>query len=564
MSNELILSKHSGILSLILIIYIWLALFLIRYHQNYFNQSNFLILLLICIVRTLIELSSTYNIIGLFINNNENSLFWSIKNQKWCRSRMFIIIFQLQLICSLFTVFLFQNVIIILLAGKIYLTKNYYNSLCAIKRSKHLQLIIAILFPLINLFILYTLLYKNFLTNCWPNFDSIVTAFFVTSPVLQITLILTVGIIYLHCSQRFFSEYDYPNNIMVQFTFQQTQDLCLMEKYIKELFFNRCKHTIIWMTAIVIYIICIVGCICLTLYYHHTSYAMIGIDITISLTFLLFARIKYFLNLIVKCFDKNYHNRSSKNINDHHNHHHCYTATNCNNLTIGQHQQQQQQIESSASSSIDSKQTRENSISILSDTSKTFLTLPPPSTANGQMSMLGSPKIYPTHQSSCIYGNGFNIIASPSHITTNSTTSNNINPSSHLYESPSHLYNYEYERRFVVGQKNGKNSLLSSPSTTTMNQIYNTAIISATQASHHHHNHHHHHRQFYPLDGIILPPNSTAVNHHQQQQRHSSIRDSNMSLNRIRPHFASSHLQQQQQHGTSTNRAFSFDRPNFS
>ena len=282
------------------------------------------------------------------------------------------------------------------------------------------------------------------------------------------------------------------------------------------------------MTAIVINIICIVGCICLTLYYHHTSYAMIGIDITISLTFLLFARIKYFLNLIVKCFDKNYHNRSSKNINDHHNHHHCYTATNCNNLTIGQHQQQQQQIESSASSSIDSKQTRENSISILSDTSKTFLTLPPSSTANGQMSMLGSPKIYPTHQSSCIYGNGFNIIASPSHITTNSTTSNNINPSSHLYESPSHLYNYEYERRFVVGQKNGKNSLLSSPSTTTMNQIYNTAIISATQASHHHHNHHHHHRQFYPLDGIILPPNSTAVNHHQQQQRHSSIRDSSM------------------------------------
>ncbi|OTF80738.1 hypothetical protein BLA29_009736, partial [Euroglyphus maynei] len=152
-------------------------------NQNYFNQSNFITLLLICIVRTSIELSSTFNIIGLFMTNENNLL----SNEKWCRSRMFIIIFQLQIICSLFIIFLFQNVIILLLANKIYLTKNYTNSLMAINRSKYLQLIIAILLPLIHLFIIYAL-FKNFHTNCWPIFDSIVMAFFVTSPVLQITL----------------------------------------------------------------------------------------------------------------------------------------------------------------------------------------------------------------------------------------------------------------------------------------------------------------------------------------------------------------------------------------
>lgn len=241
MSNELILAKHSGILSLTLIIYIWIALLLIRYndnrnqkkmpiqhlyiiptqltnvdlsflfftiftyyryhHENYFNQSNFITLLLICIVRTMIELSSTFNIFGMFIttttaaNNDRN---WWMNNTKWwCHSRMFIIIYQLQIICSLFTVFLFQNVIILLLANKIYLTKNYYNILQSLKQSKQLQLLITILFPLIHQFIIFIFV-KNFHTNCWPIFNSIVTAFFVTSSILQITLVRCFHNIPLH------------------------------------------------------------------------------------------------------------------------------------------------------------------------------------------------------------------------------------------------------------------------------------------------------------------------------------------------------------------------------
>ena len=167
------------------------------HHENYFNQSNFITLLLICIVRTMIELSSTFNIFGMFItttsttaaNNDRN---WWMNNTKWwCHSRMFIIIYQLQIICSLFTVFLFQNVIILLLANKIYLTKNYYNILQSLKQSKQLQLLITILFPLIHQFVIFIFV-KNFHTNCWPIFNSIVTAFFVTSSILQITLVRDV------------------------------------------------------------------------------------------------------------------------------------------------------------------------------------------------------------------------------------------------------------------------------------------------------------------------------------------------------------------------------------
>lgn len=55
--------------------------------------------------------------------------------------------------------------------------------------------------------------------------------------------ILTSGVIYLHCSQRVFSEYDYPTNMQFA-NLQQTKNnnnntACLMEKHVKELFFSR-------------------------------------------------------------------------------------------------------------------------------------------------------------------------------------------------------------------------------------------------------------------------------------------------------------------------------------
>lgn len=123
------------------------------------------------------------------------------------------------------------------------------------------------------------------------------------------------------------------------------------------------------------------------------SISLIGLDVSLSLSFLLFARLKYVYAACAKCSREQQHSS---------------TPTHCSSKDL------------SSSSSM-----RDNSISILSESSKTFLTLP------GQISlakMLDSPKIYPSpHRSS-------------------STYARNCNPSSHLYESPKHLYKYEFER----------------------------------------------------------------------------------------------------------------------
>lgn len=153
------------------------------------------------------------------------------------------------------------------------------------------------------------------------------------------------------------------------------------------LYFHRCKHGILWSVASVVYLFAVVGCLCGALLSHHTSYALIGVDTSLCLAVVLFIRIKYVCSVIHKCADRSSTPRHSSK-------------------------------ELSSLASI-----RENSISILSESSKPFLTLP------GQISlgkMLESPKIYPSgHQSSSTYIS---------------------NPSSHLYESPKHLYNYEFER----------------------------------------------------------------------------------------------------------------------
>lgn len=179
-----------------------------------------------------------------------------------------------------------------------------------------------------------------------------------------------------------------------------------------------------WTSASLIYLICIIGCLCYTLHHQNTSYASIGIDIAISLAFLMFARVKYLFNLLIECKTAliDGANRSSPTESNG-SERHCFSA----NIINGQE---------SVTSSIDSKQTRDNSISILSDASKTFLTMMP----NGQIS-IGSPKIYPSHQSSYIYHNDYG------------DRSNQSNPNAHLYESPSHLYNYEFDRRCFSTRK---------------------------------------------------------------------------------------------------------------
>ena len=150
------------------------------------------------------------------------------------------------------------------------------------------------------------------------------------------------------------------------------------------------------------------------------SISLIGLDVGLLLAFLLFCRLKY-VSAVAKC---------------HHS-----TPTHCSSKDL------------SSSTSM-----RDNSISILSESSKTFLTLP------GQISlskMLDSPKIYPSpHRSSSTYGR-------------------NCHPSSHLYESPKHLYEYEYDR--YLYQQNGAvpaNAAYTPSSMATRANLYTLRVNS--------------------------------------------------------------------------------------
>lgn len=127
-----------------------------------------------------------------------------------------------------------------------------------------------------------------------------------------------------------------------------------------------------------------------------------GLDISLALTFMLFVRVKFIQKLIGQC-----------------------------NQSTPQHCNTNKELSSLASIC-------DNSISILSDSSKAFLTLPGQVT----LSKTESRKIYPAaHQSS-------------------STYVRNTNSSSHLYESPKHLYNYEFEHRYHC---QSSSSALNSP-----------------------------------------------------------------------------------------------------
>lgn len=148
----------------------------------------------------------------------------------------------------------------------------------------------------------------------------------------------------------------------------------------------------LWCLATCVYLLGVLVSHTIALSSANLSISLIGLDVGLSLSFFLFARSKYVYAVCAKCTHR----------------HHSSTPTHCSNKDL------------SSSTSM-----RDNSISVLSESSKTFLTMP------GQISlakMLDSPKIFPSpHRSS-------------------STYARNCNPSSHLYESPKHLYKYEFER----------------------------------------------------------------------------------------------------------------------
>ncbi|KPM05866.1 hypothetical protein QR98_0043380 [Sarcoptes scabiei] len=395
-----------------------------RHHQSYFNQSNFFPLFLICLSRTLYELCT-------LLDSNH---FWSFdlpsQIDRWCQSQMFILIYLLFVISSLFAVFLFQNVILLVMANKIYLTKSYLKHSNALKRIQMLQIIFSITFPLLSLILLF-LSIDNFLPNCWPNYDhQLFKAIYIVQPIIQALLVsIDHHHHHHHHHQRKSSLNTIILTIFIAFNrwnrpFRWTN---MSNNYFST---SKFRHCLMWTSASLIYLICIIGCLCYTLHHQNTSYASIGIDIAISLAFLMFARVKYLFNLLIECKTAliDGANRSSPTESNG-SERHCFSA----NIINGQE---------SVTSSIDSKQTRDNSISILSDASKTFLTMMP----NGQIS-IGSPKIYPSHQSSYIYHNDYG------------DRSNQSNPNAHLYESPSHLYNYEFDRRCFSTRKHPHSTL---------------------------------------------------------------------------------------------------------
>lgn len=144
----------------------------------------------------------------------------------------------------------------------------------------------------------------------------------------------------------------------------------------------------LWIFATCVYVFAVLASQCIALSLGNLSISQLGLDSALALAFLLLVQPKCILALLHKC-------RQS-------------TPTHCSNKDL------------SSSSSMHG-----NSISILSDSSKAFLTLP------GQISlskMLDSSKIYPSpHRSSSTYGRS-------------------CNGSMHLYESPKHLYRFECDR----------------------------------------------------------------------------------------------------------------------
>ena len=156
--------------------------YIFRCHQSYFNHYNFPILFTVCLLRTLAEVCILAN------------THWPHLLTTWCRPMLFVIIYQFQVISSLLAAFVFQNVILIIMANKVYLNKNYINSLHAIHRSRQIQSLISVMFPLIHLLLLYWVAHQRL---CWPRFSDtlLINAFFVTSPVLQVAMVCAMRVI---------------------------------------------------------------------------------------------------------------------------------------------------------------------------------------------------------------------------------------------------------------------------------------------------------------------------------------------------------------------------------
>lgn len=92
-----------------------------------------------CMIRTNLELILTTEIIWPnWISSAE------------CHLVILFLIGQMQLIVSLLSVYIFQNAILVVLCSRIYLSKNYQNSLQALNRSRNLQFVIITIVTIVQ------------------------------------------------------------------------------------------------------------------------------------------------------------------------------------------------------------------------------------------------------------------------------------------------------------------------------------------------------------------------------------------------------------------------------
>ncbi|KAJ6225824.1 hypothetical protein RDWZM_004369 [Blomia tropicalis] len=441
--------KEDSILSLALIFYMWLLLLLARCHNHFFIRFNSIPLIMTCMIRTNLELILTTEIIWPnWISSAE------------CHLVILFLIGQMQLIVSLLSVYIFQNAILVVLCSRIYLSKNYQNSLQALNRSRNLQFVIITIVTIVQFGSISLIYDRDQICHLRLNGISRFSHFMVvSSPIIHILLVVATGIIYLHCSQKVFSDYGYPS---LNFIHLETN---LMEKHVKNLFRERCSYGTLWIGAIILFLIATLTPFTLGIGWSNPSISMIGLDIGLVFAFLLLARRRYASILIDRCLQ-------SSNVDVH-----C-SNDNKNNL--------------SSSSKESGSIIRDNSISILSDTSKTFLTLPngpiskimdqqqqqqhhqPLYQRQPQVTHLQTGKVYPSPHRSSI----------SSMLTAYDCVPKQTNPSSHVYESPKHLYKYEHDRYLF---RNGTTTattmqLRNNNNSTSRNNLYTLRLNS-----HHHH-----------------------------------------------------------------------------
>lgn len=109
-----------------------------RCHINFINRFNFVPLLLACLVRSSMEMviALQHQLVPSVWPCTTTILVWSL------------LAVPLQIILCLLATLLFQNLFLIILANKVYLSKSYTAILHAMNRSKQMQTCLSFVLPI--------------------------------------------------------------------------------------------------------------------------------------------------------------------------------------------------------------------------------------------------------------------------------------------------------------------------------------------------------------------------------------------------------------------------------